>query len=609
MSESQMKENAAAVRKLLGTTAKLAQKQAALAALNNVTLPKIYHAIGKKIFGIEKLPPELSSHREKIRGLEARIAARPPEPTAPPAEGFAAKAKHLAQQAAQKASKASADAAASMQIQAAYVTLGREAVERYGEKAVPKDLIAGLSEARQSREALEKEIAVLKEASKFGILTPMRALIGTLTLAALLLVYVFVFRGGSSNKQIYKEFARTPTSGAGDSRKAIADSRSASSGQGSAQSGVAAISSGSPHLAVEALLGETSQHYLENGFKGITLGESFEQVNARTPLTQTAPGEPFRYVTSNGESFCFTEDNRLVCFSRSYEGGEEDYLGKLKELFGTTDKPILEREDVRYRSAGRRTYVRYTFPQTLVLLEFAGAVNLTGGLARKREATHVVFLDRNWAEDVLSRLSTAQQTCIDWAKKASLQVGAGKIDASELGDLGGVRVHVWDGNRPGLSIVDLATEAKLKAQRGGDQAKDQEDLSGQPIGTCGRAALARSLPAEVFFNMERYEGAQVPVFLRAAAAENNEDGKKFYASRSAPLLRLLAGELRCLQMQQMFPPKTDEIRFMQRERAGMTMGSGWYEWNHEDETGGSWTVRSGTVDDAIQLEFLGNRSL
>jgi hypothetical protein len=598
MAESTLKDNATAAKKLLGATARLAQKQAALATLNNVTLPKIYHAIGKKIVGLEKLPPDLVPHREKIRALEEGIATKPEQPKVAPAEGFAAKAKQLAQQAAQKASKASADAAATMQIQAAYAALGKQAVERYGNKAVPKDLVSGLTAAVQSRQSLEQEIDVLKGAARVGFLTPARALIGAVALGTVLFAYVFLFRGRGGNERIYKEFAESSSSVAGDSRGAFANSDAAGSGQQL-----------SPHLAVAMLLGETSQHFRDTGFKGTTLGESFDQVNARTPLNHTIPGQPYLYATANGENFCFTDDNSLVCFVRSYEGGQEDYLAKLKELFGTTDKAILEREEVRSRSAGRRTYVRYTFPQVLVLLEFAGAVNLTGGLARQSEGTHVVFLDRNWAEGVLSRVAEAQQTCIDWVKKASLQVGAGKIDAAALDGLGGVRVHVWDGTRPGLSIVDLASEAKWKSRRGGADGTSQEDLSGQPIGSCGRAALARSLPAEVFFNIDGYEGAKVPVFLRAEATEDREGGQRFYAADHTPLLMLLVSELRCLQMQQMFPPKTDEIRFMQRKRAGMTMGSGWYEWKHEDENGGTWTVRSGTGDASIQLEFLGDRSL
>jgi len=326
VSESRLKENATAVKKLFGTAAKLAQKQAALATLNNVTLSKIYHAIGKQIVGLEKLPPDLTPHRDKIRGLEARIATKPEQPAAAPAEGLAAKAKHLAQQAAQKASKASGDAAAMVQLQAAYVSLGRAAVDKCGEKAVPENLAAGLAEALQARKSMQQEIDILKGASKIGFLTPTRAIVGTLTLAVVVMAYVFLIRGDGRTEHIQKEFAKTPSRTARQSSNAVADSRSATSKQLSSQSGLDASRSGSPQLAVKVLLGETSQHFDQTSFKGMTLGESFDQVNARTPLNHTSPGEPFRYITPNRESFCFSEDNRLVCFSRSYEGGEEDYL-------------------------------------------------------------------------------------------------------------------------------------------------------------------------------------------------------------------------------------------------------------------------------------------
>jgi hypothetical protein len=188
MSESQIKENAAAVGKLFGTAAKLAQKQAALATLNNVTLPKLYHAIGKKIIGLEKLPPDLTTYRDKIRTLEAGIAAKSEEPKAAPAEGFAAKAKQFAQQAAQKASKASADAAATMQIQATYVSLGKAAVEKYGDKAIPKEMADEFRQFHQSRDALNAEIESLAATSRVGFLTPRRILFGLLTVACLGLV-------------------------------------------------------------------------------------------------------------------------------------------------------------------------------------------------------------------------------------------------------------------------------------------------------------------------------------------------------------------------------------------------------------------------------------
>jgi hypothetical protein len=200
MPESRLKENAAAVKKLFGTAAKLAQKQAALATLNNVTLPKIYHAIGKKIVGLERLPPDLVTHRDKIRALEARIAARPEEPTTAPAEGFAAKAKQLAQQAAQKASKVSADAAATMQIQAAYVALGKGAVEKYGDKSVPKEILPELQAAKATISQLQEDIAALSASSHHGVFTPSRLLlVGGIGAAVVLCVTLLrSFRGDES---------------------------------------------------------------------------------------------------------------------------------------------------------------------------------------------------------------------------------------------------------------------------------------------------------------------------------------------------------------------------------------------------------------------------
>jgi hypothetical protein len=191
MTDSKLAETTKAVGKLFGTAAQLAQKQAALATLNNVTLPKLYHAIGKKIVSLEKLPPDLVPHREKIRSLEAGINSKSEELPAAPAEGFAAKAKHLAQQAAQKASKATADAAATMQIQAAYVGLGKEAVEKYGEKAIPKELHAELATAQASHESLLREISCLRESSRVGLLTPTRVLAGLAALGLTLTASMF----------------------------------------------------------------------------------------------------------------------------------------------------------------------------------------------------------------------------------------------------------------------------------------------------------------------------------------------------------------------------------------------------------------------------------
>jgi hypothetical protein len=143
--------------KMVAASARVAKKQAELATLNNVTLPRLYHAIGKRIIGSKNLPADLVHHRQRIQELEAAIAAKPEQPTQDTAVGFAAKAKHLAQQAASTTAKATADTASKVKIQAAYVALGKQAIEAYGPQALPQDLREKFNSALQQRDDLLNE--------------------------------------------------------------------------------------------------------------------------------------------------------------------------------------------------------------------------------------------------------------------------------------------------------------------------------------------------------------------------------------------------------------------------------------------------------------------
>jgi hypothetical protein len=176
MTQSSFQEKTAAAKKLFGAAAKLAQKQAELAKLNNVTLPKLYHAIGKHLVGLEKIPAELEHHRKRIRELEAGIAATPEAIKSDPAGGFAAKAKQFAQQAAQKTAKATGDAAATLQIQKAYVALGKDATEKHGDKACPKLLADELRHVNDARNSLQEAIRDLKHTSHFDSMSRNRIL-------------------------------------------------------------------------------------------------------------------------------------------------------------------------------------------------------------------------------------------------------------------------------------------------------------------------------------------------------------------------------------------------------------------------------------------------
>lgn len=178
---------------LLGTAASLAKKKAELAALNNVSLPRVYQAIGRKIAGLAKLPPALAEHVTRIRQLEAAIAANPIESSGGADGGFAAKAKQFAQ----KAAKATADAASGIQITSAYTTLGREAVRMFGDKAVPKELATEFTTLNAQQQSLTAEIKQLEDTHSGRVVTPKRLVLAG-TLIAVLLGGVVLIKGVGS---------------------------------------------------------------------------------------------------------------------------------------------------------------------------------------------------------------------------------------------------------------------------------------------------------------------------------------------------------------------------------------------------------------------------
>jgi hypothetical protein len=601
MSESQLKENAAAVGKLFGTAAKLAQKQAALATLNNVTLPTIYYSIGKRLAGLAELPSELSSQREKIRSLEVQIAAPLKTEPSEATSGFAARAKQLAYQAA----KATADAAATAQIHAAYVSLGKAAVEKYGDKSVPQEILPELRKAQAQRSILTSDIASLTASSSGGVLTPARVLVAGGVVAALVFG-VFVLRPFQQKpaSSPLRSPAFAPRTGG------LAEANTAAQQRTPEKTGTEAnpvpdwLAAGSltaADEAVEFILGDTSTQYLQTEYKGVRLGQTFEEIRTKTPIAVYSRGEPFVYRDKHLGGYVFSEDGKLVCHSRSYVGGPEDYLDALKDLFGKTDKPLVTREQSNATSMVRRTYIRYTFPKTLAMVEFGDGAALTGGRARQTEATHVFLLDRQWAEDLLKRSGEKKEPCLYWMRQASQHVQVGVIEPASLPRLPDTRVQQIR-NGAGVIYIDEKKEKRLKEQGYGGEALEQAATVARCVAPDG------GRPGLVTFSFARYSGCEVDSFLKQ---EDNEVARKkgpAHAVSETPFLNFLESELNSALMQQTFRPRTDEIRFMQRERVTGTDGLGWYEWNHTPDGINAWTVKCG-VGGGMELEYLGDRGL
>jgi hypothetical protein len=95
--------------------------RAALEQVNAGTLPKIYREIGRRVAKSPKVPAALKHHFDAIARLKPAADAQ--------------------------------DAAAIAELREVYAALGQEAVERYGDKAVPKDLATLLADTLAKQRA------------------------------------------------------------------------------------------------------------------------------------------------------------------------------------------------------------------------------------------------------------------------------------------------------------------------------------------------------------------------------------------------------------------------------------------------------------------------
>jgi hypothetical protein len=177
------------LRGLFTTSLSLATKQASLATLSATTLPRLYHEIGKAIVDLPKFPSELVPYRDAIHALRQSLDLLAPAPEKSDVAPKAATLLERAKQATGKVAKATADAAHTARLHAAYVQLGNAAANKYGSRCVPKALRAEYETAQAQKLALEQEISVLSStAPVMGWLTP-RRLVVVGSVASVVLVF------------------------------------------------------------------------------------------------------------------------------------------------------------------------------------------------------------------------------------------------------------------------------------------------------------------------------------------------------------------------------------------------------------------------------------
>lgn len=590
--------------KMVAASAQLAKKQAELTTLNSVTLPRLYHAIGKRLVGSPNLPPDLVPHREKIRELEAAIATKPEEPKSEPASGFAAKAKQLAQQAASKTAKATADAAATVKIQAAYVTLGKQAIEKYGPKALPQDLREQYDSAMHKQADLTGELTALKGTSGNRLVTPGRlAVIGSV---ACLLLGLWTLRGITG--WLFPSPSYIPVAVTSHRDHAVAQTQPSDEQTSATDSdddesstiepGIATPANDSERVgntdpAVAAIIGDTSIHYTMFGYKDVALGQTYEQIDATHPIRFAKPGGyAFVEKPTSPHTFFFDADGRLVCYQMTYKGGPDDYLEELTQVFGKTDKRPNERSSRGSEGgspfAADASIVRYTFPRTLIFVAFQTKRTLVSST----EETSVTVLDRRYVEDLLSESAASRRQVIGWMATTAQRLKSKDFSGDQVPPLEGCRIDPFETKiAKGAYVIDTTHGKDFPTHGVGVDGKK---------GCVGRASVSLvDWPDQknvVYFNFRFYRPAVVDRCLMQSESQRRPPQPP-HAIHCLPFVGQLESEMTSLILQGQLPPDGKTLEVVQRGQGGYMSDAGTYEWQHHDTDGSKWSVQCGEQDD------------
>lgn len=149
---------------------------------------------------LEKVPSDLNDAVAKIRRLEESLAAGGVAASEVGAEQTDAKPIGFADKMVGSVKSAAKQSSDRLQLNAAYMSLGRQAVEKYAEKAAPKELREELSVALQRFKALQEEVDALGKSASLGFWTPGRVAFGGIAVAVLLLLGVVRTLGGGASR-------------------------------------------------------------------------------------------------------------------------------------------------------------------------------------------------------------------------------------------------------------------------------------------------------------------------------------------------------------------------------------------------------------------------
>lgn len=313
--------------------------------------------------------------------------------------------------------------------------------------------------------------------------------------------------------------------------------------------------------AINKALGPLDEGFRARSYRGITLGSDYSDLAPDTPEVLVDPDYPFLLaVASNweqGEDDRFTQrwaivdaaSNKVVGLKVSCLLGPSDTLAGVQRDFGKTRQEIKQITLDRGQYRNHWSTLRYTFPSTIVCVEF---LETTGKFTNG--ATHIWIFDRRYVEKSMRAYANALATCCLWMKKCRAASGKNGFAFGGIPPLAGIKLDVDESHKWGR-VFD--TKQKELCER----ASDTKPNWNQPAWLI--AAIGTFTDGSVIV-CDPGAPAQVRMGkLRGLMAEMG-----CYTLSETPACDLLQGVASVL-MQEYFEPVGTQIRVIREETPRM----------------------------------------
>lgn len=337
---------------------------------------------------------------------------------------------------------------------------------------------------------------------------------------------------------------------------------------------------------LSVLFGSFSNKYEEHGFKNVTLGVTMDDLTKQIPLTGVHRRYRYIYLSGpdNNEQFVFDRDKRLVIYAKIYDGGADDHLDRIVEIFGKTDPAHIRSYTIETDlETTVRTVATYHCPKVLVQVTFSKSATALG----KQEKTSVVVVSKAWGLPLLVRNLQDKRNNVEWLK----QVAALTRNANPQPDLfpllPDAEFRVSDIRARGDSLRVSVLDTKYKAL---NEKRVRDKLPGG-FATIERPQNLRGKPTtKIYFNFGFYSANAIEAIYKQPeprvydSVSNNALGFTSFSE--------VIPELNALVLQEAFPPKTDTIKIVRPAK-----GTAYHEWRTQD----GWKVTS-RHNDSVTLE-------